>query len=148
MFLEISQNSQVSGCNFIKKETLAQVFSCEFCETLRTPFLQITPGWLLLILFGHHIPFRGSRLKVFYKKHSGKSRKIYKKRPVSESPFQQSCKPATLLKMGTPADVFSCEFWTPFSTSCDCFQNTSIDYFCLLYKQNTWICGQIIVQST
>ena len=44
--LEISQNSQqsicdrvsfltklkASGCNFIKKETLAQVFCCEFCE--------------------------------------------------------------------------------------------------------------------
>ena len=23
---------QVKACNFIKKETLAQVFSCEFCE--------------------------------------------------------------------------------------------------------------------
>ena len=43
MFFEISQNSQESTCtraspvpktfNFIKKETLAQVFSCEFRET-------------------------------------------------------------------------------------------------------------------
>ena len=48
VFLEISQNSQentstsvsllikmqvpASACNFIKKETLAQVFSFEFCE--------------------------------------------------------------------------------------------------------------------
>ena len=47
VFLEISQNSQENiyarvsvlinncrpkACNFIKKETLAQVFSCEFCE--------------------------------------------------------------------------------------------------------------------
>ena len=45
VFLEISQNSQENTCarvsflinlpqtcNFIKKETLAQVFSCEFCE--------------------------------------------------------------------------------------------------------------------
>ena len=46
LFLEILQNSQESTCarvpfliklqnevcNFIKKETLAQVFSCEFCE--------------------------------------------------------------------------------------------------------------------
>ena len=30
VFLEISQTSQ--SCNFIKKETLAQMFSCEFCE--------------------------------------------------------------------------------------------------------------------
>ena len=27
---------QVSACDFIKKETLAQVFSCEFCEISRT----------------------------------------------------------------------------------------------------------------
>ena len=48
-------------CNFIKIETLAQVFSCEFCEIswhrcfpvnfakfLRTPLLQNTSGRLLL----------------------------------------------------------------------------------------------------
>ena len=34
--------------NFIKKETLAQVFSCKFCEILRTPVLQNTSGRLLL----------------------------------------------------------------------------------------------------
>ena len=34
MFLEISK-----GCNFIKKETLAQVFSCEFCETSKNTFI-------------------------------------------------------------------------------------------------------------
>ena len=40
VFIEISQNSQENTCtrasflikNFIKKETLAQVFSCWFCE--------------------------------------------------------------------------------------------------------------------
>ena len=32
------------ACNFIKKETLAQVFSCEFWEILRAPFLQNTSG--------------------------------------------------------------------------------------------------------
>ena len=41
VFLKISQNSQentcarvcfLSYCNFIKKETLGQMFSCEFCE--------------------------------------------------------------------------------------------------------------------
>ena len=54
VFLEISQNSQENTyvrdsfeinlkaltCNFIKKESLAQVFSCEFCEIsnfYRTP---------------------------------------------------------------------------------------------------------------
>ena len=48
--LEILQNSQENTCarisflikltESIKKETLAEVFSCEFCEILKTPFLQ------------------------------------------------------------------------------------------------------------
>ena len=37
------------ACNFIKKETLAQVFSYEFCEFLRTPFSQNISERLLLI---------------------------------------------------------------------------------------------------
>ena len=51
--LEISQNSQettcarvifknkvagLQACNFIKKETLAQVLSCEFCEIFKKTF--------------------------------------------------------------------------------------------------------------
>ena len=49
--LEISKNSQENSCarasfdkvtgqagNFIKKETLSQVFSCEFCETSKNLF--------------------------------------------------------------------------------------------------------------
>ena len=38
-------SQEPEACNFIKKKTLAQVFSCEF---LRTPFLQKTSGRLLL----------------------------------------------------------------------------------------------------
>ena len=30
-------------CNFIKKETLAQVFSCEFCEFSKNTFFNRTP---------------------------------------------------------------------------------------------------------
>ena len=37
-------------CSFFKNETLAQVFSCEFCKFLRTPFLQNTTKQLLLII--------------------------------------------------------------------------------------------------
>ena len=64
MFLEISQNSQentcqslffnkVGGlrpmaCNFIKKETLVQVFSCEFCEISKSTFFIEHFWWLLL----------------------------------------------------------------------------------------------------
>ena len=37
------------SCNFIKKETLVQVLSCEFCEIfLRTPFATEHLRWLLL----------------------------------------------------------------------------------------------------
>ena len=61
VFLKISQNSlentcarvsflirlQSSGLQLIKKEALAQVFSCEFCKILRTRLLQNTTGRLL-----------------------------------------------------------------------------------------------------
>ena len=36
VFLEISQNSR--ACNFIKTETLTQVFSCEFSEIFKNTF--------------------------------------------------------------------------------------------------------------
>ena len=62
MFLEITQNSRENTCakvpffnnkkktcNFIEKETLEQVFSCEFCEISKYTFLQNTSGRLLLI---------------------------------------------------------------------------------------------------
>ena len=57
VFLETSQNSQentcvkvsfliklqAETCNFIKKETLAQVFPCEFCEISKKTFSYRTP---------------------------------------------------------------------------------------------------------
>ena len=57
VFLEISQNSQENtrarvsflirlheeACNFIKKETLAQVFSCEFCDISKNTSFHRTP---------------------------------------------------------------------------------------------------------
>ena len=51
VFLEISQNSQentCAACNFIKKEALAQVFSCESCEISKNTFLTEHLWWLLL----------------------------------------------------------------------------------------------------
>ena len=36
------------SCNFIKKKTLTQVFSCEFCEISMNTFLQNISGRLLL----------------------------------------------------------------------------------------------------
>ena len=59
VFLKISQNSQENTCtrvpflvklqappatyNFIKKETLTQVFSCKFCEIFKNMFFKRTP---------------------------------------------------------------------------------------------------------
>ena len=57
VFLEILQNSQknrcarvsfliklkTSACNFIKKETVAQVFTCEFCKISKNTFSYRTP---------------------------------------------------------------------------------------------------------
>ena len=70
MFLEISQNSQEKTCaslffnkvvglqasrpfNFIEKETLAQVFSCEFCEICKNTFFTEHLWWLLLDIKFH-----------------------------------------------------------------------------------------------
>ena len=58
--IEVAQNSHENTCvrvsfsepppcNFIKKETVAQVFPCEFCEIHReTPFFMEDLWWLLL----------------------------------------------------------------------------------------------------
>ena len=54
VFLKISQNAQGNtwdrvsflqpqACNFIKKETLAKVFICEFCEISKNTFFPRTP---------------------------------------------------------------------------------------------------------
>ena len=45
VFLEISQNSQENTCeayNFIKKESLAQAFTCEFCGNSKKTFFYRT----------------------------------------------------------------------------------------------------------
>ena len=34
---------QASACNFIKNETMAQVFSCELCEISKNTFSYMTP---------------------------------------------------------------------------------------------------------
>ena len=64
VFLEISQNSQENTCasvfrpqayNFIKKETLAQVLSCEFCEiSTYNFFTEHLSGRLLLVPTSSH----------------------------------------------------------------------------------------------
>ena len=67
VFLEILQNSQENTCtrvsfliklqaNFIKKETLAQVFPCEFCEISQSTF------------FAEHLLATASELCKFHSK--------------------------------------------------------------------------------
>ena len=41
--LLIKLQTEAKACNFIKKETLAQVFSCEFCEISKNTFSYRTP---------------------------------------------------------------------------------------------------------
>ena len=43
-------SSQLQDCNFIKKEILAHVFSCEFCEISKNSFFTEHLWWLLLML--------------------------------------------------------------------------------------------------
>ena len=47
-FNKVAGLGRPQACNFVKKETLAQVFSVNFAKFLRTPFLQNTSGGLLL----------------------------------------------------------------------------------------------------
>ena len=41
---------EAAACNFIKKETLAQVFSCEFCEISKNTFFFTEHLWWLLLV--------------------------------------------------------------------------------------------------
>ena len=66
VFSEISKNSQentcarvsfliklqAEACNFIKRETLGQVFSCEFCKISKNTFPYRTPS--VSVSFVHH----------------------------------------------------------------------------------------------
>ena len=44
-FTKLTGKRLAEACNFIKKETLAQVFPCEFCEIFKNTFFYgTTPG--------------------------------------------------------------------------------------------------------
>ena len=68
VFLEISQNSQentparvseTSACNFIKKETMTQVFPCEICEISMNTFSYRAP-----VVAASRYPARQSRVII------------------------------------------------------------------------------------
>ena len=80
VFLKMSQNSQenngakvsfstklqAEACNFIKKETLAEVLSCEFCEifqnTFSTKYLRTTGS---VEFFSCHVEHKICKAKCF-----------------------------------------------------------------------------------
>ena len=55
VFLQIHKKVRILACNFIKKETLAQIFSCEFCEISKNTF------------FTEHLWTIASHIFKFYK---------------------------------------------------------------------------------
>ena len=63
---------QAEACNFIKKETLAQVFSVNFEKFVRTLFPIECLRWLLLFkqffALSSHLLHRSSRMEVFCEK--------------------------------------------------------------------------------
>ena len=69
VFLKISQNKQENTCsrvyfliklayNFIKKETLEQVFSCEFSEIFKNTYFYKTPLVAASVIWISHDMFR------------------------------------------------------------------------------------------
>ena len=76
VLLEILQNSQenictrvsflikfqAEACNFIKKETLARVFSCEFCEISKNTFFIEHLRWFLQLSLHNELP----DVSIFY----------------------------------------------------------------------------------
>ena len=68
VFLEILQKSQentcarvsflikLQACNFVKKETLATAFPCEFCEISRNTFSYKTPPVAASVLWSYLAP--------------------------------------------------------------------------------------------
>ena len=63
----VKQLCQTEACNFIIKETLAQVFSCEFCETFISKFFREHLQWLLLFrpFFSFCTPWKHQKKRGF-----------------------------------------------------------------------------------
>ena len=84
VLLEILQNSQENTsttvslfpqvCNFIKGETLTQVFSCEFCEISKNTLFREHLRWLLLLIVAICTVLFWKLYIVFKKKRALKSR--------------------------------------------------------------------------
>ena len=64
----LHKNATEKSCNFIKKETLAQVFSCEFFEVSKNTFSYRTPLVAASEIYVLHLHI----LSVFKKLFNGK----------------------------------------------------------------------------
>ena len=101
---------KLQACNFIKKETLAQVFSCEFCEISKNTF------------FTEHLwttASAGEFLKSLrYRSRSHQTcsiKKVFLK--FSQNSLKDTCARELYLKLEILAQVLSCKF-------CKIFKNT------------------------
>ena len=101
-FLEFSQNSQENTCarvsfliklqSYFKKDTLTQVFSCEFCEISRKAFFAEHLRWLLLYFssFRGRVSLRmpsGISDFLFYTLHKINKNRTKAERTVSTSHY-------------------------------------------------------------
>ena len=69
------QKGVAEACNFIKKQTLAQAFSYEFCEIFKNTYFFITPPLVVSNSAKQNEIFAciyGKKLKFFYKDFSNK----------------------------------------------------------------------------
>ena len=102
VFLEFSQNSQENTCarvsfliklqSYFKKDTLTQVFSCEFCEIYRKAFFAEQLRWLLLYFssFRGRVSLRmpsGISDFLFYTLHKINKNRTKAERTVSTSHY-------------------------------------------------------------
>ena len=72
------RGSRLQTCNFIKGETLAEVFSCEFCKISQNTFFTEHLCWLLLDLSGNTLTWNISLILTPYNSHKKLSFKIHK----------------------------------------------------------------------
>ena len=88
------------ACNFIKKEALALVFSCEVCEISKSTFLKNTSGRLLLYFYKKVLSWIFEMVAV--------AQRCFVKKELLQISENSQEKPVR--REETMSQVFSCEF--------------------------------------
>ena len=134
MFLEISQNSQECTCvrvsflitlqdetwNFVKKETLVQVLSYEFCEISKNicsyrTFSVAASDWQTTASQSNSMSFlQLFKLRWIYRTIKKLKSSVTSKDSVMEKNVWLSLQ---IIKKGTLAQGFSCDFWKIFKNT-------------------------------